>query len=390
MREGERERDIPINITQRTTSRREVGISFEAQRGHDTIYTKPCHDKLSRTHSTPHLPARYLTSSGEAITRPRVKGFQLSRRARDPTLARAESAAKAVIAIAEGRARAPCSTVSAGSNSRSPCATTRQNGDDSTEASQEGDQQTALSEVRGSGDGAVSEEGEDGQAVATAVVSDGEAEVVTESRGGTPAGNTTTAPREPAAAAQTEEDDSAHKKPPVQPARQQPEDKAVTSASEQRERATTASPLLSSGEPQTRVAGAATTMPQQDLPQHQPVPSPTAAAAAAGSDSIVTGDEFLSHRSKVRAVVFPRPHTHQARKRPPGPRGLEREGGAPGPGEYDVGGGACDGWGGAGRKGPLVAPKRYVVVHRRTRCGRIPDNTIHELTGSATFGRTEF
>ncbi|CAM9839265.1 unnamed protein product, partial [Ectocarpus sp. 12 AP-2014] len=314
----------------------------------------------------------YDTSSAEAITRPRVKGFQLSRRARDPTLARAESAATAVIAIAERRARAPWSTVSAGGSvGRSPCETTRDGGD-STEASQKGDRQTALWEVGGPGEGAVPEVGgEESQAAGTAgavgvpaAVFDGEAEMVTGSPGGTPAGNATTAPREPAAVAQTGEDDSAHEKPPVLPACQQPEDEAVTSASKQPERATTASPLLSSGEPQARVAGEATTMNQQDLPQPQPAPSRTAAAAAAGSDSIVTGDEFLSHRSKVRAVVFPRPHTHQARKRPAGPRGLEREAGAPGPGDYHVGGDACDGWGGAGRKGPLVAPKRMALKEK--------------------------
>lgn len=270
-----------------------------------------------------------------------------------------------MIAIAERRARAPCSTVSiGGSGGRSPCATTRDGGD-STEASQKGGRQTALSEVGGPGDGAVPEEGEeDSQAAATtgaagvpAAVSDGEAGMVTGSSRGAPAGNETTAPREPAAAAQTEQDDRAHEKPPLLPARQQPEDKADTSASKQQQRATTASSLLSSGQPQARVTGAATTRTQQDLPQPQPVPSRTVAAVAAGSDSIVAGDEFLSHRSKVRAVVFPRPHTHQARKRPAEPRGLERVGGAPGPGEYHVGGGACDGWGGAGRKGPLVAPK---------------------------------
>lgn len=328
--------------------------------------TKPVTDKLD---SPP--PRAHLTSSAEAITRSRVKGFQLSRRARDPTLARAESAATAVIAIAERRARAPFSTVSVeGSGNHAPCTTTRSGGD-STEASQKGGRQTVLSEVGGPGEGAVIEKVDESQAAATAAaagvpaaVFDGEAEMVTEIPGRTPAGNVATAPREPAAAAQTEEEDVAHKKPPVLTARQQPQDKAVTSTSKQRERTTTTSPLLSSGEPQARARGAATTTTPQDLPQPQPVPSRTAAAAA-GSDSIVTGDDFLSHRSKVRAVVFPRPHTHQARKRPAGSRGMEREGGAPGPGEYHVGRGACDGWGGAGGKGPLVAPKRCVVVHKR-------------------------
>lgn len=73
-------------------------------------------------------------------------------------------------------------------------------------------------------------------------------------------------------------------------------------------------------------------------------------AAATG----VPSDAFLSHRSKVRAVVFPRPHTHRARKKTVDPGGMGDL--RPGPGQYDVGGSV--GWGGC-TGAALVAPKRY-------------------------------
>lgn len=102
---------------------------------------------------------------------------------------------------------------------------------------------------------------------------------------------------------------------------------------------------------------------QQHRPQCPPPPTPpppTSAVRSAPATNGTTGETFfLSHRPKVRAVVFPRPHTHQARKRPARRPGDGREGDLPGPGEYDVGGGGGSVWG-EGARGPCVAPKRCV------------------------------
>lgn len=78
---------------------------------------------------------------------------------------------------------------------------------------------------------------------------------------------------------------------------------------------------------------------------------PQSQLSAAGA--VVPSDAFLSYRRKVLAVVFPRPHTHQARKRTG--RG-QRDIDFPGPGAYKATGGS-DEWG-VGPNAPLVAPKR--------------------------------
>ena len=112
-------------------------------------------------------------------------------------------------------------------------------------------------------------------------------------------------------------------------------------------------PVISSGK--SRPEQEAQQKQQQE--QRQPPAPPTGG-----------GDAILSHRRKARAVVFPRPHTHKARKRPGvARRGEGSGGGLPGPGHYDVGGGEGGGRGGARARGPLVAPRRCVCVRNVVR-----------------------
>lgn len=102
---------------------------------------------------------------------------------------------------------------------------------------------------------------------------------------------------------------------------------------------------------------------QQESQQRQTQKCPASAPAVTPASGANTNDAILSTRPKVRAVVFPRPHTHKPRERPAGRRARGSEVGLPGPGQYDVagaGGGGGGGGGGLGEgaKGPLVAPKR--------------------------------
>lgn len=70
------------------------------------------------------------------------------------------------------------------------------------------------------------------------------------------------------------------------------------------------------------------TLRQEEQRQHR---EQELAPVARSSNAIVHGDECLSKRSRVRAIIFSRTSTHPARKRE---KRREREGGPPGPGEY--------------------------------------------------------
>lgn len=71
---------------------------------------------------------------------------------------------------------------------------------------------------------------------------------------------------------------------------------------------------------------------------------------------VAFNDAILSHRSRVRVVIFSRPHTHRSRSKRNG--GSDGEGESiPGPGEYDIGRGIDQG--GPAVATPSFAPTRY-------------------------------
>ncbi|CAM9870084.1 unnamed protein product, partial [Pylaiella littoralis] len=303
----------------------------------------------------------YDLSSAEVLTLPKVKGFFFSRRARDPVQARAESAATALLVMAERFPRAPCSTVDCGSSGGSPSndciksSATRVDeedgrnpalpviGDDGDEPSPEA---AAASLVAGSAAMAAPTRASD------KLASSG---VVKESRCVPPAAAAATAGVE--ADGGTTGDDT-------------PQSKQATAGNTGglREATTVASPTLSAT---AEEAAAPRAQQQHNTQQHRPqcpplpTPSPpTSAVRSAPATNGTTGETFfLSHRPKVRAVVFPRPHTHQARKRPARRPGDGREGDLPGPGEYDVGGAGGSVWGEGARR-PCVAPKRIPLKEK--------------------------
>eukprot|EP00903_Cladosiphon_okamuranus_P012081 g11341.t1 len=364
----------------------------------------------------------YDISSAEAITYPKVKSFSLSRRARDPSQAKAESAATAAIALAERFARAaPCGTVAGGSTgspkSGSHAGNTMGVGEEGDEkapqmmpvTTHEGGRalaegERATSAGAGTPKAMASESAprpQDGKDIPTAVVP-----AAAEAGAGIGGDDTITPVLE-----EGDYEDEGGRCSRAEAAGDLLEDMVVGAPAADavagpysgqtaalRKQATTAAVAIEAalGEDEGETANTPTTTTSEMLPQveesaradggkgvvvspstpqrhhkqiHQNRPPQRRTPAPAnipapGANS--SNDAILSNRHRVRAVVFPRPHTHKPRRRP-ATRARGNELGLPGPGQYDVGGGGSGGGGGGGgwgaaARGPLVAPKRISLT----------------------------
>ncbi|CAN0002017.1 unnamed protein product, partial [Scytosiphon promiscuus] len=301
-------------------------------------------------------PTSYDASLAEAIIRPKTKGFVISRSARDPAVAKAESAAAAIVIMADKFTRAPGSTVGGSSPSGLPDAGGTAKGA-AVGWDGGGKQQPALLGVgSSSGEAELTHlAGSSHEATTEQAVSGRETEGATrKGAGGASAGLSLTPSATSGERAREEaEGNGDNFVSPAPDAEKEPSDTC-------REQIWAPSPEI--GETTQSQPRESTPQTQQPRTQdrahprqhHQPQPSCNAGVASV----VAVCDDFLSHRRKARAVIFPRPHTNRARQRPAGRHGQDLDLGIPGPGEYDVAMAGGSGLCGRSSKGPLVAPKR--------------------------------
>lgn len=365
-------------------------------------------------------------AEAEATTRPRLKGFLLSGRARDPVLAREESAAAAAITIARKRAadvrQATVSVVAtfgptanddtdvgdssvAATNGVHPVAFSGQQEREETVASQSGANKNQESSAaaraaapsatlqnavaayassssgltvtntvvarRGGGEGGEGREGrisEYSSGTPACAVDLEERSCPNSAAPGSPSTPTLTAPGGGDTGTDSrgsEKDGDGNDGLPPRGATQSRAGMEMPQAGlpDRRSRA----PWVQRREDHVTVFEKFRESPSLPSPSSPPRPQEKGdnvvqqkqqglAPVTATADS----DALLSHRLRVRAVNFSRPHTHQARKRKG--RGVDKKKGAtPGPGEYNVGGLGfrCREEAGAGG-GATIAPRRYL------------------------------
>lgn len=298
------------------------------------------------------------TSRAEAIIRPKVKGFIIPRSARDPVLARAESAAAAIVAKADRFTRAPCSTVGGSSSSTSDSPNSGERVIDAAlELDGEGREQPTLPGVDYTGKREVSDPPGTSQKAATEVaVSDKEmVDAAKTGIEGAPAEASTAASAPWGEVAPEEATESGKSDSPSPAPTVQEEPSSTCGITDAAPSPAIRKTLRHPDDPTPQTKRPQTGDPPNPRQHQQPRPP----RAAGPAPAVSVCDEVLSHRPKARAVIIPRPHTHHARKRPARRGGQDRDVGPPGPGEYDVGMVGGGGWGAGGVRGPWVAPKRY-------------------------------
>lgn len=316
------------------------------------------------SHPPPPLFTQTKNSAGEANIRPKVKGFLFNHRARDPTLARAVSAPVEAIKISENILRVPAGTfpgtdsVTSQTNcgiESSPSLTAI---DESMSVGKK-DQNTLHSDaVDTRKEQEIFHANIRTREHATNILPNAaeEASIRERNTRGTKEGN---APCVGAAASASEETAAAEEMD------FSPGESVVVLPASRSKQVMMAAPAASVKSTEVRNEGGATIVLQHpNACKRKPSSSESHEEVVhklllppdyvAPGGTAVPNDAFLSHRSKVRAVVFSRPHKHQPRKR----RGRQaQEVELPGPGDYNVTGERV-GWQ-RERVAPVVAPTRY-------------------------------
>ncbi|CAM9543124.1 unnamed protein product, partial [Sphacelaria rigidula] len=264
----------------------------------------------------------YDVCKGEAIIRSKPKGFTMTRRARDPEVARTESVKMACVAKTARYVRAPASTVGC---SVAVDAETTADGVGAGETAHE----ESASATHGSSDGVMMPNEGDPDVVEMTTcgrsnlgVNHPQVLPPTSMVGG--AATATKGQARIVSVSTTENETCAH---------------AAPAASRQNPRKVAQKPGIRTPCATEIISGASERGRGMSPDPRPPARSPPSRTESEKVDApeplrLSPNDAILSQRARVRAVVFPRPHTHHPRRK----HMLMKTGGmgVPGPGQYDV------------------------------------------------------